>query len=677
MRWKGWNLRESALVFAFFLITSLILFWQVWTPGPAELDFAYGDFIEQYYPMRTFVAAEWRMGRAPLWDPFTFSGEPAAGASLFAPFYPLGLWHTLFPPPLPLKALEFDAILHLALAGLFTYLLVRKRTGDGMAGLLAGVAFASGGYLTSYPVLQLTILYTAIWLPLVLYLIELAIERRSLWLMTLPGVAMGVSILAGHPQIFLYLAYLSFPYLLFRVWHSKLGWRFMAAALLLMGGVAAGFGAAHWLPGLELLRLSPRAHLSYADVANGFTLSELWGIVRANYGEWSPLYIGVIAWVLAAGGVLFVRKAEVWFWAAVASVTLLLALGGNGFLFPLFYRFVPGFSFFRSQERLVYLFSFAMVMLAGFGFAAFRGWLSDRGFSGRSVRIISVIFIAALFFDLFLANNGLVLEKAPEQGYFPENAMVSYLHDVSLPDWRMSSEGLWPGDGNAALVYRLRDVVGSSPLHLERYDQFIETVPEVRWLAMLNVQHILTKRHLEHGALKLVQEEGDKRLYQAFLGGTPLWITHAYQIAENADAAIAATADPALDFKQVVVLEQTPDPIPSPLPDSSPAETAKLTHFEPQYIEAEVTLERPAVVVFSEIDYPGWRAFANGQEVAALRAFGVLRAVALPAGRWRIVWRYQPVVASLGIFVSVVTLVLAALAVILFYRRSRQASIRQ
>ena len=117
--------------------------------------FAYGDFADQYYPIRAFVAYELRHGRLPLWDPYTYAGQPAAGASLYAPFYPLGLWETLFPDPLPIEALEVEAILHLGLAGVFTCLLVRRLTGRTAAGLLAGLAFSLGGFLTSYPVLQL------------------------------------------------------------------------------------------------------------------------------------------------------------------------------------------------------------------------------------------------------------------------------------------------------------------------------------------------------------------------------------------------------------------------------------------------------------------------------------------------------------------------------------------
>jgi uncharacterized membrane protein YfhO len=41
-----------------------------------------------------------------------------------------------------------------------------------------------------------------------------------------------------------------------------------------------------------------------------------------------------------------------------------------------------------------------------------------------------------------------------------------------------------------------------------------------------------------------------------------------------------------------------------------------------------------------------------------LRAYGLLRAVALPAGQWRVEWRFQPAVVYLGLAVSLTTLII-------------------
>jgi hypothetical protein len=70
------------------------------------------------------------------------------------------------------------------------------------------------------------------------------------------------------------------------------------------------------------------------------------------------LYVGVIGLGLAligAGAAAFqpenVRyRAGAFFFAAFALIALLVSYGGNGFLYPLFYRHAPGWNLFRSRS---------------------------------------------------------------------------------------------------------------------------------------------------------------------------------------------------------------------------------------------------------------------------------------------------------------------------------------
>ncbi|MCU0500581.1 MAG: hypothetical protein MUC51_02230, partial [Anaerolineae bacterium] len=514
---------RSFLIGAILLLLPFVLYWQVWWPDPRLRQvFRYGDFVEQHYPMRVFVADEYRHGRLPLWDPYTFSGEPAVAMSLFAPYYPPGFWQVIF-PKLPFEALEIEAILHLGLAGLFTFLFVRRLTASDGAGLIAGLAFSLGGYLTSYPMLQLIILETAVWLPAGLWLLDIALARRSLPWMALSGAIFGFGILAGHPQTFLYIGYLVAAYFVFRVVYLRLPIRFGILAGLILGGAALGISAAHWLPGLQMYRFSPRAGLTYEVLSNGFRPVELLGLLRPNPGQWSPLYVGLIPLALAAVGVALWRRAETWFWAAIALVSLLLSLGGFGPLYPLFYRLVPGFATFRNQERIALWVSFSLAVLAGYGWAALmkrrrttddrrrttddgrpttdatqntqhatrntttdRRWPNHRSLAPGSWLLIPVVLI--VFLDLYRANNGIILQAPPNPGgYFAKTPIVTHIQSAGPPDWRTSSEGLLPGDGESGIVFQIRDIVGSGPLYLAAYDRFLAQVPEERWWRMLNV----------------------------------------------------------------------------------------------------------------------------------------------------------------------------------------------
>ena len=402
--WRRWT---PALLL---ILLPLLLFWQIWWPdGDRRLVFEYGDFVEQYYPLRVFVAGELRDGRLPIWDPYTYGGGPIAAGSIAAAFYPLGFWQALFAKPLPFWVLQLEAVFHLSLAGVFTWLLVRRLTGSSGAGLLAGAAFSLGGFLTSYPVLQLAILETAIWLPASLWLLELSLARRSLLLAALTGAVLGCSFLAGHPQTFVYIAYVFAGFLLLRAWRHRAGWRFTVAAALMAGAVMLGVGAAQLLPTLEVASLSPRADLGYAEVSHGFSLVDLKGLLLPNSGEWSPLYVGLVPLGLALVGLALVRRVESWFWAGVAVLGLLMSLGQNGFLYPLAYRWLPGFATFRDQERAAFVVSFALCVLAGYGYAALaqRRWWP---------RLALPLRLCLTVLNLFWVNNGLVLQPPPEGG---------------------------------------------------------------------------------------------------------------------------------------------------------------------------------------------------------------------------------------------------------------------
>ncbi|MGQ9489886.1 MAG: hypothetical protein ACUVS6_04050 [Anaerolineae bacterium] len=514
------------------LIFPFLLFWPVWSPvANLRQAFAYGDFVEQYYPMRAFVAGEWRQFRLPLWDPYTYAGTPAAAASLFAAFYPFNLWLALFPHPFPFVALELEALLHLGLAGVFTLLLVRRWTGRTAAGLIAGATFSLGGFLTSYPVLQLGILETAIWLPAGLWLLEGGLAEGDLRRIVLVGLTCACALLAGHPQTFLYIGYMTAAVFVFRVWRWRKTWRFAGRAAFVLVVVMAGASAVQWLPTLELAQLSPRANLSYVEVSNGFTSAELWGLLRPNSGQWSPLYIGWVPLGLVAVALTLtllsggragwlrsraIGRADVVFWLAVAITALLLALGRNGFLYPLAYKFAPGFDMFRNQERAAFLVSFALSVLAGYGatmLLAVRRWPRAVAWGGLA------LLLTLTFADLYRANHGLALASA--QDYFSRTAIVYHLQTTGSSDWRTSSEGLLPGGANAGHVFRIRDVTGNSPLHLADYDRFLAQVPELRFWQLLNVQHLLTLRQLDHGALAPVLADGDRRLYQVFITARP------------------------------------------------------------------------------------------------------------------------------------------------------------
>ena len=139
-------------------------------------SFPDSDFTRHFLPFSLFQQSAILGLRLPLWDPYTFSGHPFLADAQSAVFYPVSnalLVLTSFDLSAAgrLYWLQVEAALHIFLACLFTYMLVRRLTGRKMAAFIAGAVFGFSGYLTGYVPLQLGILRVAVWLPAILLLL--------------------------------------------------------------------------------------------------------------------------------------------------------------------------------------------------------------------------------------------------------------------------------------------------------------------------------------------------------------------------------------------------------------------------------------------------------------------------------------------------------------------------
>jgi hypothetical protein len=133
-------------------------------------------------------------------------------------------------------------------------------------------------------------------------------------------------------------------------------------------GLGLALAAIQLGPTLQFITHSTRSDLSYDTVASGFSLAEMTHLLYPGYFGGSPQYVGILPLILAVAA-LFVRRARrmVVFWITLGIVALVLALGGNTFLYSVTYLLVPGFGAVRNQERIIYLFCFSVAVLAGYG----------------------------------------------------------------------------------------------------------------------------------------------------------------------------------------------------------------------------------------------------------------------------------------------------------------------
>jgi hypothetical protein len=93
---------------------------------------------------------------------------------------------------------------------------------------------------------------------------------------------------------------------------------------------------------------------------------------------------------------------------------------------------------------------------------------------------------------------------------------------------------------------------------------------------------------------------------------------------------------------------------PQPLSPEGRGGKARIVQYLPNRVEVEVTADTPGFLVLTDIWFPGWKGFVDGQASKLYRANYLFRAVAVPAGTSRVEFRFVPESFRQGRLISLV-----------------------
>ncbi|MBU0699756.1 YfhO family protein [bacterium] len=391
------------------------------------------DPVFLHYPLRKLACERLKEGKITLWNPYIFCGSPLFSTNSVS-FCPLNTLFLFFDP---LTSYSLILILQMLLSGIFMYIFLRGSLSLGIFGaLIGGIVYEFSGFSIVW--LEMGIL-SGFLLPLILFFIDRAIIKRSIFYTSLAGMVLGIQLLSAFLQIGLFVLLATAAYSLFRIFMQRDIKAVKYSALVFVFGIS--LAAVQLIPSYELIK-----HAHREPIENYRSLSPLpWqnlitflvpdyygnpvdynyrlirgkfrsvfeeyglklppphprrGIMQDNYNELCG-YIGVLPLILAFLVIFLKRDRNDIFFTSFILICLLLVLGSP--LYYLLFVGIPGCNR-LIISRFIFLYTFGGAVLAALGCNYVARVMDASGNTARMkmysrgiILLFGLIIIASLY----------------------------------------------------------------------------------------------------------------------------------------------------------------------------------------------------------------------------------------------------------------------------------------
>ena len=289
-------------------------------------------------------------------------------------------------------------------------------------------------------------------------------------------------------------------------------------------------------------------------------------------------------------------------------------------------------------------------------------------------------------------------------------------YDPELEEsWHISSPMLFVEPRTLALeangrpmLAGLHSVQGYNPTHIARYDQFMSALngDEQNYhfvdvyekglssplLDLLNVRYIIVPSHnsqeenrrgLQHSLRQFegfehthptIYEDGQSKVLENPNALPRAWIVHSARKEENPKETLRLLGSGEVDPRQEALLEEDPPQQMSQPPGGSSAEQALVEEYGANSMKLKTSSGSAGLLVLSEVYYPAWKAYVDGEPAEVYATDQLLRSVPIPEGEHEVELRYESEALEAGITISMVAcavlVVLAFAAGVQYWRKS-------
>jgi Bacterial membrane protein YfhO len=310
--------------------------------------------------------------------------------------------------------------------------------------------------------------------------------------------------------------------------------------------------------------------------------------------------------------------------------------------------------------------------------------------------LFAILVVLAVFVDLAWAHKSLLFPVNPSFAYGSHRVLQTREADLNRFFYFPSVRDLHPSSvtvmgrptleesialsfknllPNAGLLYGVDYFQEIDALGRQPYTDFLffanqlNFATQMKLLRTFNVKYLLAFKPLAEKGLILIRHSPESFSWLYRIEGTipRTYVVNKASVQKDSKQVLRLLSSDEFDPALEVVLDRE---IPMP-PIQQLKATAKIVRYENELVTIAASADNEAILVLADSHYPGWKAFVDGKEEVIRRANLFFRAVPLPAGDHTVEFRYEPSSFTVGLVISVVTLIALALVTALSAFRSR------
>lgn len=361
--------------------------WEGYDSWTTHKELLNADSIRQIYLWKDFAAQQFTKGNFPLWNPYTFSGQPLAANFQSSVYYPLNIFYFFTDSK---NAWILLITMQPFLAGLFMYLALKSFKLSSTSALFGSIVFMFSSYLITW-LENGNVIHSYIWLPITIYAINKYFDRRKTRYLLILTASFVFSILAGHPQTAIYIIITTLIFYIYKIFENNTSLKYLVYYFVSLI-TALALCAIQLIPTYSFYNVSP-IHLPFAQEVfdksilplhnlTTFFASDFFGHPAANnfwsasYGDFTP-YFGVVPLVFTLWGIYKLFKNKfIKFATFISAFFIIASLKG-----PITY-FIKQFQIplidATSPSRFLSITIFFLIIISAFGFSDFLKNLNQK-----------------------------------------------------------------------------------------------------------------------------------------------------------------------------------------------------------------------------------------------------------------------------------------------------------